>query len=291
MLKNSSRELITSQKCLLYRFCILPIALYVFPLQYYNKAPLAYPLKKLGNMQQRAAIQILRAFQTSLSFSIEAIAGLIPIHLHLQKLSSRLQLRTQLLLPNYIIKFMLESRHSNINNDHHLLLEKLTLKQQLNVKGPIVDANNRLNGIFHSFNSFSSEFSLGDRLIDIFPNCFSFHLLDRKNKESKRAYICRLDELILQTLDKSKIAIVVSDTSIKNQVAISITHIHIYNNPIIKTLHHTINVTSTEAELFIIRYGINKTTQVVNINHIVVIIDSIYIAKRIFDSSIHPYQV
>jgi len=86
-------------------------------------------------------------------------------------------------------------------------------------------------------------------------------------------------------------AIVVSDTSIKNQVAISITHIHIYNNPIIKTLHHTINVTSTEAELFIIRCGINKATQVVNINHIVVIIDSIYIAKRIFDSSIHPYQV
>jgi len=83
-------------------------------------------------------------------------------------------------------------------------------------------------------------------------------------------------------------AIVVSDASIKNQVAMSITYIHIYNNPIIKTLHHTINVTSTEAELFIIRYGINQATQVVNINHIVVIIDSIYVAKRIFDSS---YQV
>ena len=58
-------------------------------------------------------------------------------------------------------------------------------------------ANNRLNGIFHSFNPFSSEFSLDDKLIDIFPSCFSFYWLDRKNKESKRAHICRLDEPIL----------------------------------------------------------------------------------------------
>ena len=73
---------------------------------------------------------------------------------------------------------MLESRHSNTNNDHHLLLEKLTLKQQLNIKSPIVGANNRLNGIFHSFNPFSSEFSLDDKLINIFPSCFSFYWLD-----------------------------------------------------------------------------------------------------------------
>jgi len=61
-------------------------------------------------------------------FSIETVAGLIPIHLYLQKLSSRLQLKTQLLLPNHIIKSMLESRHLNSNNNHCLLLEKLTSK-------------------------------------------------------------------------------------------------------------------------------------------------------------------
>jgi len=46
----------------------------------------------LGKMQRRAAIGILEAFKTSLSFGIEAIAGLIPINLHLQKLSGRSQL-------------------------------------------------------------------------------------------------------------------------------------------------------------------------------------------------------
>ena len=171
MLGNLLRRLISSQKCLLYRSCILPILLYGFPLWYYNKAPLAYLLR---NIQWRATIWILGAFQTSLSFGIEAIVGLIPIYSHLQKLSDRLQLRMQSLPSNHIIKSMLESRHSNTNNNHHLLLEKLTPKQQLNIKSPIIDVNNRLNRIFHSF-----------------------YLLDRKNEESKRAHICKLDELIL----------------------------------------------------------------------------------------------
>ena len=52
-------------------------------------------------------------------------------------------------------------------------------------------------------------------------------------------------------------AIVVSDMSIKNQIAMSIAYIHIYDNLIIKTLYHTMNVTSTEAELFTIRCVIN----------------------------------
>ena len=90
---------------------------------------------------------------------------------------------------------MLELRHSNTNNDYCLLLEKLTPKQQLNVKSPIVNANNRLNGIFHSFNPLSSEFSLENRLIDIFSRHFSFHLLNRKNEKSKKYIFINLINL------------------------------------------------------------------------------------------------
>ena len=35
-------------------------------------------------------------------------------------------------------------------------------------------------------------------------------------------------------------AVVVSDTSVKNQVATSIAYIHISNNPVIKTLYHVV---------------------------------------------------
>jgi len=87
--------------------------LYGFPLWFYNKAPLSYPLKVLRAMQCRAALWILGAFRTSPSSSIEAIAGLVPTHLHLQKLSGRLQLQTHSLPPNHIINSLLEARHSS----------------------------------------------------------------------------------------------------------------------------------------------------------------------------------
>jgi len=194
----------------------------------------------------------------------------------------------QTLLSNHIIKSMLELSHLNINNNHCLLLKKFTPKQQLNIKGSIVDANNRLNP---SFNPLSIEFSPGNRLIDIFFSYFSFHSLDHKSKESRKAHIYKLDELIFQILADSKTAVVVSDTSIKNQVATLIAHIHIYNNPVIKTLYHVINVTFTEAELFAIRCSINQAIQMININCIIVIMDLIHAAKRIFDSLVHPYQI
>jgi len=83
ILGNLVRGLISHQKHLLYRSCILSIALYGFQLWFYNKALLLYPLKMLGKMQKRAAICILWAFKMSPLFGIEAIAGLIPINLHL----------------------------------------------------------------------------------------------------------------------------------------------------------------------------------------------------------------
>jgi len=55
--------------------------------------------------------------------------------------------------------------------------------------------------------------------------------------------------------------------SIKNQVATSITHIYVSNNPVIKTLYHVVNVTSTEAKLFAIRCGINQATQIDDVHH------------------------
>jgi len=56
MLGNLSRGLILSQRCLLYRLCILPIALYRFIFWFYDKALLLYPLKVLRAMQCRAAL-------------------------------------------------------------------------------------------------------------------------------------------------------------------------------------------------------------------------------------------
>ena len=100
-----------TQKCLLYRCCILSIALYEFQLWFYNHVPLLYLLKTLSKMQRRTAIWILGAFKMSPSLGIEAIADLIPIKLHLQKLGKRSQLRAHSLLSNHLIQTIMESHH------------------------------------------------------------------------------------------------------------------------------------------------------------------------------------
>jgi len=80
-----------------------------------------------------------------------------------------------------------------------------------------------------------------------------------------------------------KSVMVVSDASIRNNVAISIAHVHLYLNSINKTIHYTINITSIEAELFAIRCGINKAVKISDVAHIIVIIDAMYIAHHIFN--------
>jgi len=118
---------------------------------------------------------------------------------------------------------------------------------------------------------------------------FSFYLSDRKSTKTRKTYFCKLNEIVFNTSTDPKMAIVISDMSIKNQVTTPIAHIHVHNSSIIKTIYHTINIISTEAELFAIRCGLNQAIQLSNIEHIIVITDSIHVAKNIFHSSIYPY--
>ena len=82
------------------------------------------------------------------------------------------------------------------------------------------------------------------------------------------------------------VALIALDASIKNNVATFITHIHMVDKPLTKTIHHAINVTSTEAELFAIRCGINQSIHFDNISKIIVITDFIHAAQKIFQTSV-----
>jgi len=110
------------------------------------------------------------------------------IHLHLQKLSGRFHLRAYTLPPNYIIKLILEVRSLNNIEPHWLSLERLMVSQQKIIKDSLVDIDNRFNEVFLSFSSFNYELLLGNRLIDTFPNHFSFYSLNRKSEHSVKSH-------------------------------------------------------------------------------------------------------
>ena len=74
-------------------------------------------------------------------------------------------------------------------------------------------------------------------------------------------------------------------------MATSIAYIHIHNKPIVKTLHHVINVNSIEAELFTIICRINQAITSSGISKIIIITDSIHTAKKIFDFMSHSFQI
>jgi len=109
---------------------------------------------------------------------------------------------------------------------------------------------NNIWKIISSFSSLDCEFLLGNRLIDIFPNIFSFYSLNRKNKNNIKSHLHSLKSVSLQLSSDPHTTIVISDASIKNSIATSIAYVHIYNSLVIKTIYHAVNITSTETEIF-----------------------------------------
>ena len=287
LLGNLSRRITPLQKQQLYRCCILPIALYGFQLWFYNKVPLLYHMKLLNKMQRRMAIWILGTFKTSPSEGIEALAGIISIKFHLQKLADCSLIRPFKLPENHIIQSLMNDSlyRSNSSNPH--TISSLMNRQRNIVKSHIIDSKTKSYGIFPSFAPLHQKFTPGYCISDKFSDCFSFNLVDKKGKDN----ICaqELDNLVLQnSLPLS--ALVVTDTSINDNIATLVMHIHQANSPLIKMVHHTMFITSSEAELFTMRCRINQACNKDNISKIVIITDSIHLVKRIFDSLLHPLQ-
>ena len=150
--------------------------------------------------------------------------------------------------------------------------------------------DNRFNEVFSSFNPLNPEFQPGSRIIDKFSHRFSFHSFSKSSNHSFKLYTQQLDNLAIESSSSVTNALVITDASVKNSVAMSISHIHVYNKPVVKTLYHAVNVISTEAEFFALCCGINQATSSHEISKIIVITDSFHAAKKIFDISSYPLQ-
>ena len=248
-------------------------------------------MKILNKMQRRAAIWILGAFKTSPMEGIKALVGLIPIRFHLQKIIKRSLIRSFKLPANHILKNLLNDNPPSLKSNNSYNIGSLTNRQRSLTKGHLIDSSIKSYGIFPSFTPLDSEFSPGHHIIDNFSNCFSFNLVNKKEKNQNHLRGQELDDMVLCCSSNPYTILVITDVSIKNDITTSILHIHSVNRPLVKTVHHASFVTSTEAELFAIRCGINQACSINNVSKIVVVTDSIHVAKKIFDYGPHPYQI
>jgi len=162
----------------------------------------------------------------------------------------------------------------------------LTNKQWLNSKYPIID--NCLNDIFSLFNTLNIELTPGFHLVNNFSDCFSF--ISQKYFKALTTYHNKLDNVYKYSLINQNTVLIIAD-SIKNNIAISISHICRGQEIITKSIHHTMNMTSTKAKLFAIRCSINHAIHLQNFTQIVVITDAILAAKQNFNLSVYLYQL
>jgi len=125
-------------------------------------------------------IWILEAFKTSPLYGVEAIAKLIPIKLHLQKLGGRSQLRMNKLSHNHLLHLLIDLHINSSSNFKSIVLDLLTNRQQSLVKGHLVNTANRSYECFPSFSPLNLEFSPGLRIIDNFSEHISFNIQDKR---------------------------------------------------------------------------------------------------------------
>ena len=192
---------------------------------------------------------------------------------------------------NYILRNLMDDSPPlpNILNPHSI--SSLTNHQRTIAKGHLIDSCIKAHGIFPSFLPLNPEFSPGSHIIDIFSDRFSFNLVNKKEKEKNKIRAQELDDMVLYNSSLPYTALIITNASIKKDIATSISHIHIVNCLLTKTVHHALFVTSMEAELFTIRCGINQACSNKIVSKIIVIMDSIHTARKIFDSNFHPFQL
>ena len=243
---------------------------------------MSYNMKALNKMQRRAAIWILGVFKTSPLEGIEVLTGLIPVKSHLQKIAKRSQIYPFKLPKNHILNNLLDDSPHQSNSFNYHNMGSLTNRQKVLTKGHLIDSKFKSYGIFPSFSPLNPEFAPGHRIVDNFSNRLSFNLANKNEKEKNNHRAHELDEMVLQNSSDPNIALVVTDASIKNDIAMSISHIHSANHPLIKTVHYASCVTSSEAELFAIRCGINQACLLNNVSKIIIVTDSIHVAKKFF---------
>jgi len=117
---------------------------------------------------------------------------------------------------------------STIPNPHKI--GSLTNCQRSLTKGHLIDSYNKSHGIFPSFSPLSIEFSPGHHIINNFSDRFSFNLVNRKEKMKDNIHAQELDKMVLQVSSSPHTALVVTDASIKNDIATFISHIQLMNS-------------------------------------------------------------
>ena len=144
---------------------------------------------------------------------LEALAGLIPIQLHLKKLVKRSCLRTATLPSQHTLMSLLSARNSKGTHPHSQLLALLNNAQCACLKGPLLDTEASLLSLTEHFNPLDAEVTPGCGLLDSFPDCILFHLCNHSSLNDHNTHLEFFDCLCLEASSSSSTLVVVTNAS------------------------------------------------------------------------------
>jgi len=133
----------------------------------------------------------------------------------MHKLNGRHHLRYGSIPSTYAINSLLDSQHAKNHPPHKTATSKLTDKQRSNLKSPIKDVNERLNGVRECFNPLFPLFSPGSRVVDHFSTRFSFHSPSSSSDEDLYHHIQNLNQAFRSSQTAPHNITIVADGGIK----------------------------------------------------------------------------
>ncbi|CAA7270790.1 unnamed protein product [Cyclocybe aegerita] len=288
MLRNSTRGLSPKQRRLLYRSCVVPIATYGYRLWYFDGACNKGAMNQLKQMQRKAALWIMGAFCTSPTGSLEALAGLIPVHLRLKKLATCAVYRVATLSDTHPLCSMMCERLLRQAEPHARSAALMTPAMRGKVKSTVMEVDERVHTLTESFEPFAPEAHPGDWLLDRYAD--HLHFDERDPTQDRRPY---LDELIAKARANPLTVLAATDGSVSqsNQYqAASAAIIYMGHHELERTRYVSGRVTAPDAELNAISCAVRLAVKQANCQHIMVFTDSMGSAHRAVDPSVHSGQ-
>ncbi|KAJ3568090.1 hypothetical protein NP233_g5939 [Leucocoprinus birnbaumii] len=291
MLGNSLRGLTPKQKRILYQACVVPIVTYGFCLWYNDFARCKGHLQSLTKMQCHAAIWVIGTFRMSLTGQCEALASLIPIHLHLRKLASCATYRVTTLSRTHPVRSLMGRPDTPGAHMHRWHINNLGTKAFLATKSTVVDVAGKLPRLMEAFNTDSDEAHPGNQIMDVFSDRISFH--PRPNGASANEQTTLLDITLLKAKGKEHSAIVACDSSVpqdSTEQALAAARVWIGDHMVKQTCQASSRAMASDAELHAIRASIGMATAIAGVDHIYVFMDHLPSAEQAVDLGIHSGQ-
>jgi len=230
-------------------------------------------------MQRKASLWITGAFSTSPTGGIEALAGLIPIHLHLQKMAGRTNFRAATLSDTHPLRLILSQDHHKGAQPHPCAISQMSEAFKRKVKGTVMEIDRHLPELTESFEPVASEARPGTRLMDRFPDQVIFDdcgsLMEQDALEARERDLFTILRNVRLSNDTVYCSVDASLPDNTQHQAVSAAILYREFEEFNRVRHVAGRVTAPDAELFAIRSAITLATQQDNCKKIYIFTDSI----------------